>query len=52
MNAPIDWLLEAEPWVAYRTRCDILNQPENTPEIKSARDSMLADAQVDRKSVV
>jgi hypothetical protein len=27
-NAPIDWLLEAEPWIAYRTRLDLLDRVE------------------------
>lgn len=26
MNPPIDWLLEGEPWVEYRTRRDLLGQ--------------------------
>jgi hypothetical protein len=28
MEAPIGWLLEAEPFVGYRTRVDLLGQPE------------------------
>ncbi len=28
MNAPINWLLEGEPWIAYRTRLDLLGEPE------------------------
>lgn len=46
MNEPIDWLLEGEPWIEYRTRCDLLDQSERDPQVKSARKSMLADAQV------
>ncbi|MDY0019984.1 MAG: hypothetical protein RBT47_08290, partial [Anaerolineae bacterium] len=46
MNAPIDWLLEGEPWIVYRTRRDLLGQPEEAPEVMSAREAMLADARV------
>ncbi|HPN33295.1 MAG TPA: hypothetical protein PK843_02205 [bacterium] len=46
MNAPIDWLLEGEPWIQYRTRLDLLGQSEEAPQVKSARNSMLANAQV------
>ena len=46
MNAPIDWLLEAEPWIEYRTRLDLLGQSEHDPQVKSARKSLLANAQV------
>ncbi len=46
MNAPIDWLLEAEPWIEYRTRLDLLGQSEQDSRVKSIRNSMLANAQV------
>lgn len=46
MNAPIDWLLAGEPWVEYRTRLDLLKQSEQDPQVKSARDAMLASAQI------
>ena len=26
MDAPLDWLLQSEPWVAYRTRRDLLGE--------------------------
>jgi hypothetical protein len=45
---PIDWLLEGEPWVEYRTRLDLLGESEQDPPVKSARKSMLANAQVQR----
>ena len=48
MNAPIDWLLEGEPWIAYRTRRDLLGQSEKDPQIRSARKSMLADPKVQK----
>ena len=46
MKAPIDWLLEGPPWIEYRTRCDLLRQCEEDPQVKSARKSMLENAQV------
>jgi len=46
MNAPIAWLLEGEPWIEYRTRLDLLGQSESDSNVKAARKSMLANAQV------
>jgi hypothetical protein len=46
MQAPMDWLLEGEPWVVYRTRCDLLRQSEADPQVVSARQMMLADPRV------
>jgi hypothetical protein len=46
MQAPIDWLLEGEPWVEYRTRLDLFEQTEAESEVVSARKSMLADPRV------
>jgi len=42
MNPPIDWLLSASPWVQYRTRRDLLGQPEDDPAVSAARGAMLA----------
>ena len=33
MQAPIDWLLEGEPWIEYRTRLDLLGQSEGEPQV-------------------
>lgn len=46
MNPPIEWLLEGEPWVEYRTRRDLLNQTESDPQVIKARRAMLTDARV------
>lgn len=46
MNPPIDWLLTGEPWIAYRTRLDLLGQSADDSLVKSARKAMLADDQV------
>jgi hypothetical protein len=42
VDIPIDWLLEGEPWVEYRTRLDLLGQSESDPQVISARQSILA----------
>ncbi len=41
MNPPMDWLLEGEPWIEYRTRLDLLGQSEKEPQVASARQAML-----------
>jgi len=38
---PIDWLLSSDPWVEYRTRLDLLGEPENCAEVISARIRMV-----------
>src|SRR4030042_6383086 len=43
MHAPIDWLLEGEPWVQYRTRLDSLGQAASDPKVRSVRESMLSN---------
>jgi hypothetical protein len=45
-RAPIDWLLEGEGWIEYRTRRDLLGQPETDAHVRSARKAMLANGQV------
>lgn len=46
----IEWLLQGEPWIEYRTRIDLLDQPETAPEVAAARRAMLADPKI--KSLV
>ena len=43
---PVEWLLQGPPWVAYRTRCDLLGKPEIDKQVVQARTQMLADAQI------
>jgi hypothetical protein len=43
MQVPVEWLLEGEPWIAYRTRVDLLDQQESDPLVRSARKSMLTN---------
>ena len=46
MEAPIEWLLEDESWIAYRTRRDLLKQSEQDSMVATARKSMVADTRV------
>jgi hypothetical protein len=39
----ISWLLEGSAWIQYRTRLDLLHQSEDYPQVKTARQAMLAD---------
>ena len=41
MKAPIDWLLQGEPWTAYRTRVDLLKQSEDEAGVQAARQAMI-----------
>ncbi len=43
---PIPWLLESnEPWTRYRTLVDLLDHPQDAPQVKAARAAMLAHPQ-------
>ncbi|MFQ5813613.1 MAG: hypothetical protein ACE5I2_10575 [Anaerolineae bacterium] len=43
----IQWLLESdESWTRYRTLVDLLDRPEDDPEVQTARAEMLAHPQV------
>ncbi len=47
MTDLIQWLLDSdEPWTRYRTRVDLLDQPEDDPRVQTARSEMLAHPQV------
>lgn len=46
MDERVTWLLEGPPWVQYRTRVDLLGQPEKDTEASAARQAMLAHSQV------
>ena len=46
MNKVIDWLLEGEPWVVYRTRVDLLGQPEDDPQVVTVRQALLDHPQI------
>ncbi|MDE3090930.1 MAG: hypothetical protein KGJ80_16270, partial [Chloroflexota bacterium] len=46
MSDLTDWLLEGPAWVQYRTRVDLLEQKEDHPDVRAARQAMLADPQI------
>jgi hypothetical protein len=46
MQAPIDWLLEGEPFVRYRTRLDLLGEADGDGPVLEARRAMLAEPPV------
>lgn len=47
----IDWLLDSnEPWTRYRTLVDLLELPEDHPDVRSSRQDMIEHPQV--KSLV
>jgi hypothetical protein len=46
MNIPIDWLLAGEPWVANRTRLDLLSESETEPSVMTIRQAMLDSTDV------
>src|SRR5512133_1488139 len=46
MKVPIDWLLEGEPWIEYRTRRDLLRQEEKHPQVSAARKAMFENVQL------
>jgi len=45
-NKTVEWLLQGEPWIEYRTRLDLLGQTEKDPQVVTARKAMLADAKI------
>lgn len=46
MKNPVDWLLEGEPFIEYRTRLDLLAQSGNDEAVKVARRGMMSDSRV------
>ena len=42
----IEWLLQGEPWVQYRTRVDLIGQTKTDAEVVRARREMLADPKI------
>lgn len=41
-----DWLLQGEAFIKFRTRQDLLEQPRDHPQVRAARQSVLADARI------
>lgn len=46
LTAPLDWLLEGESWIEYRTRLDLMGQSEKDHRVIAARNSMLESVQI------
>jgi hypothetical protein len=46
MDKLVEWLLEGPPWVQYRTRKDLLGQPESNSEVSAARQNMLKHPEI------
>jgi len=42
----IEWFVQGEPWIEYRTRIDLLDQREHNPQVIAARKKMLADPKI------
>ena len=42
----VNWLLDGEPWVAYRARVDLMGQPEDDPQVVAARQAMVEHSQI------
>src|SRR5437763_675464 len=42
----IEWLLQGEAWIEYRTRLDLLGQNEEDKQVVAARKAMLADPKI------
>jgi hypothetical protein len=42
----IEWLLQGEAWVEYRTRVDLLGQKEDDSQVRAARKKMMADPRI------
>ena len=46
-DTTLDWLLDSdEPWTRYRTLLDLLDRPEDDPDVRAARAAMLAHPRV------
>ena len=43
---PIEWLLQSNPWTAYRTRIDLLDEPEDSEAVQKAREACLEDESI------
>jgi hypothetical protein len=46
MEQPTEWLLNGPPWVEYRTRIDLLNQPEEHADVRKAHRAVLDHPQI------
>jgi len=42
----VEWLLQSEAWIEYRTRVELLEQAPDDPQVVMARKAMLADPKI------
>lgn len=45
-NKTVEWLLEGDSWIQYRTRVDLLGQEETDTQVRAARKAMLSDPKI------
>jgi hypothetical protein len=43
----IDWLLKSDPWIEYRTRIDLLDQPKDSWLVKDAYERMISHPRIE-----
>ena len=46
MDNRTQWLLDGQPWVAYRTRVDLMGEPESAAAVQKARADMRTHPQI------
>lgn len=46
MNDTINWLLNSEPWIEYRTRLDLLGQSEQDQSVRNAMHRIISHPQI------
>ncbi len=46
-SAIINWLLESDPWTAYRTYIDLLGRPEDDQDVQRKRGELLEHPQIE-----
>jgi len=46
MNDTINWLLNSEPWIEYRTRLDLLGQSEQDQSVREAKNRIISHPQI------
>jgi hypothetical protein len=43
----IDWLLNSDPWTEYRTRIDLLDQPQDSSQVKDSYHRMISHPKIE-----
>jgi hypothetical protein len=42
----LPWLLKGPPWIVYRTRIDLMGEPDDAPEVMTARQLMVSHPKI------